>query len=113
MRTPRLHGRSSTRGRPGMPSANYPITIGLVQRDQRRRERIVAQLKKLRDLEVVVALPAPDPELLRQAKPKVVVLHTEAEHADALVIAERAKGALPKAEVILADIRPTFEEIHK
>ena len=87
------------------------ISVALIEDNRLVRDAFTALLNELPDVKVTAAVPSPDPELLRSARPDVVLLDVGLSDHDSLRVAADLKKELPAAKVIVMDLLPVHEDI--
>ena len=92
-----------------MPLSNK-ITVAIIDDNRLVREALSAMLSRLPDIRVI-ASDVPDPAVLAQAKPQVLLLDVGLRDQDSLSVAAALKQSHPDAKIILMDLLPVNEEI--
>jgi DNA-binding NarL/FixJ family response regulator len=87
------------------------ISVALIEDNRLVREGITVLLDQLPDLKVVAATAVGDTALLRELKPRVVLLDLGLRNGDSLRMAERVRKEFPESKVIMMDLLPVHEDI--
>ena len=87
------------------------ITVAIIEDNRLVREGMTDMLNELPDVEVVLASTSFEPEMLRQANPRVVLLDVGLEDQNCLRLAETVQKELADARVIVMDLLPAHEEV--
>lgn len=87
------------------------ITVAIIEDNRMVREGMRDMLNELPDVKVVFAGMGYEPELLKQADPKVVLLDIGLQDTNCLELALTVKKELAAVEVIVMDLLPVHEEI--
>ena len=87
------------------------ISVALIEDNRLVREGIASLLSQLPDLKIVAGASTVDTELLRVAKPQVVLLDIGLGQGDSLRVAEQVKNDFPNSKVIVMDLLPVHEDI--
>jgi DNA-binding NarL/FixJ family response regulator len=87
------------------------ISVALIEDNRLVREGISALLSQLPDFKVVAAGSSGGASLLREVKPRVVLLDPGLRNGDSLGIAESVRKDFPDSKVIVMDLLPVHEEI--
>ncbi len=95
----------------GTMSDTTAISVALIEDNRLVREGIAALLNKLPDFTVVAAASSSNSELLREAKPQVVLLDLGLRNGDSLRVAETVNREFPESKVVVMDLLPVQEEI--
>ena len=88
-----------------------PISIALIEDNRLVREGIAALLNQHPDLNVVAAGSEQHTSLLKEVKPRVVLLDFGLRDGDSLRVAEQVKKDCPETKVIVMDLLPVQEDI--
>ena len=87
------------------------ITVAIIEDNRLVREGMTDMLNELPDVEVVLAATSLEPEVLRRANPRVVLLDVGLEDQNCLRLAETVQKELADARVIVMDLLPAHEEV--
>ena len=87
------------------------ITVAIIEDNRLVREGMTDMLNELPDVEVVLAATSLEPEVLRRANPRVVLLDVGLEDQNCLRLAESVQKELADARVIVMDLLPAHEEV--
>lgn len=88
-----------------------PISIALIEDNRLVREGIAALLNQHPDLNVVAAGSEGHESLLKEVKPRVVLLDFGLRDGDSLRVAELVRKECPESRVIVMDLLPVQEDI--
>ena len=87
------------------------ISVALIEDNRLVRDGLCSLLAKTPDFEVIAALSSVDPEVLRDAKPHVVLLDVGLWDDDSLQVAETIRRECPESRIIIMDLLPVHEDI--
>ena len=87
------------------------ITVAIIEDNRLVREGMTDMLNELPDVEVVLAATSVEPEMLKRANPRVVLLDVGLEDQNCLRLAETVQKELADARVIVMDLLPAHEEV--
>jgi DNA-binding NarL/FixJ family response regulator len=87
------------------------ISVALIEDNRLVREGLSALLNQQPDVRVVVGASSADASLLRDAKPRVILLDLGLRNGDSLRIAAAVTQEFADAKVIVMDLLPAHEEI--
>ena len=87
------------------------ITVAIIEDNRLVREGMTDMLNELPDVEVVLAATSLEPEVLRRANPRVVLLDVGLEDQNCLRLAETVQKELADARVIVMDLLPAHEDV--
>ena len=87
------------------------ITVAIIEDNRLVREGMTVMLNELPDVEVVLAATSVEPDILRQANPRVVLLDVGLEEQNCLRLAETVQKELTESRVIVMDLLPAHEEV--
>lgn len=87
------------------------ITVAIIEDNRLVREGMRDMLNELPDLEVVLAAPSLQSDMLKQANPRVVLLDIGLQDANCLRLAETVQKEMADADVIVMDLVPVHEEL--
>ncbi|MEO8909251.1 MAG: response regulator transcription factor [Gemmatimonadaceae bacterium] len=87
------------------------ISVALIEDNRLVREGMTALLAQTADFKVVAAVPSGKHEILRNAKPQVILLDVGLWDDDSLRVAETVKKESPDSKVIIMDLLPVHEDI--
>jgi DNA-binding NarL/FixJ family response regulator len=88
-----------------------PISIALIEDNRLVREGIAALLNQHPDLSVVAAGSQEHALLLKEVKPRVILLDFGLRDGDSLRVAEQVRKEFPESKVIVMDLLPVQEDI--
>ena len=87
------------------------ITVAIIEDNRLVREGMTDMLNELPDVEVVLAATSVEAAMLREAKPRVVLLDVGLQDRNSLRLAETVQQEMADARVIVMDLLPVHEEI--
>jgi DNA-binding NarL/FixJ family response regulator len=87
------------------------ITVAIIEDNRLVREGMTHMLNELPDFKVVLATTSHDAAMLKQTKPRVVLLDVGLQDKNSLRVAETVKKEIADARVIVMDLLPAHEEI--
>ena len=87
------------------------ITVAIIEDNRLVREGMTEMLNELPDVKVVLAATGLETEMLKDAKPRVVLLDIGLQDTNPLRVAERVRKEMADSEVIVMDLLPVHEEI--
>ena len=87
------------------------ITVAIIEDNRLVREGMTEMLNELPDVKVVLAATGLETEMLKDAKPRVVLLDIGLQDTNPLRVAERVRKEMTDSEVIVMDLLPVHEEI--
>ena len=87
------------------------ITVAIIEDNRLVREGMRDMLNELPDVKVVLAATSIEAELLRETKPRVVLLDVGLQDRNSLRLAETVKKEMADSRVIVMDLLPVHEEI--
>src|SRR3990172_7659359 len=87
------------------------ISVALIEDNRLVREGIAALLGQTGDFKVVAAASTGDAALLRDAKPRVILLDVGLRDNDSLRVAETVRREFPDSKVIIMDLLPVHEDL--
>ena len=94
--------------RSGVPEV---IAVAVIEDNRLVREGITALLNQVPDLRVVAGASSGDLSLLREVRPRVVLLDLGLRNGDSLRVAEKVGREFPESKVIVMDLLPVHEDI--
>ncbi|MGZ3331850.1 MAG: LuxR C-terminal-related transcriptional regulator [Gemmatimonadaceae bacterium] len=87
------------------------ITVAIIEDNRLVREGMRDMLNELPDVKVVLAATSIEAELLKEMKPRVVLLDVGLMNRNSLRLAETVKKEMADSRVIVMDLLPVHEEI--
>jgi DNA-binding NarL/FixJ family response regulator len=87
------------------------ITVAIIEDNRLVREGMTDMLNELPDVKVVLAATSLDSEMLKAAKPRVILLDIGLQDADCLALAETVQKEMADSQVIVMDLLPVHEEL--
>jgi DNA-binding NarL/FixJ family response regulator len=87
------------------------ISVAVIDDNRLVRDGMAAMLNQTEEIEVVVAAPAADVNLLREAQPQVILLDVGLSDNDSLRLAGSVKQEFPDSKVVIMDLLPVHEDI--
>jgi DNA-binding NarL/FixJ family response regulator len=87
------------------------ITVAIIEDNRLVREGMAEMLGQLPDVTVVLAATSFETELLRDAKPQVVLLDIGLQDTNCLQVAETVQSEMQDSRVIVMDLLPVHEEL--
>ena len=87
------------------------VSVALIEDNRLVREGLAALLGQTEDFHVVAAASSADPELLRAARPDVILLDVGLWDDDSLRVATTVRAEYPESRVIIMDLLPVHEDI--
>jgi two-component system, NarL family, response regulator DevR len=87
------------------------ITVAIIEDNRLVREGMTDMLNELPDVRVVLAATTLETEVLKEKKPRVVLLDVGLQDKNSLRVAETVKKVLTDSRVIVMDLLPAHEEI--
>lgn len=87
------------------------ITVAIIEDNRLVREGMTDMLNALPDVKVVLAATSLDSALLKEARPRVVLLDVGLQDKNSLRLAEAVMQDMTDARVIVMDLLPAHEEI--
>jgi DNA-binding NarL/FixJ family response regulator len=87
------------------------ITVAIIEDNRLVREGMTDMLNELPDVKVVLAATSIEAAVLKEKKPRVVLLDVGLQEKDSLRLAEVVKKEMAEARVIVMDLLPVHEEI--
>ena len=87
------------------------ITVAIIEDNRLVREGMTDMLNELPDVKVVLAATGLEAAMLRETKPRVVLLDVGLQDRSSLRVAETVKNELADSRVIVMDLLPAHEEI--
>jgi len=87
------------------------ITVAIIEDNRLVREGMTHMLNELPDFKVVLATTSHESAMLRETKPRVVLLDVGLQDKSSLRVAETVKKEMADCRVIVMDLFPAHEEI--
>lgn len=87
------------------------ITVAIIEDNRLVREGMTDMLNELPDVKVVLAATSLESSMLRDTKPRVVLLDVGLQDRNSLRLAETVKKEMADSRVIVMDLLPVHEEI--
>ena len=87
------------------------ITVAIIEDNRLVREGMTDMLNELEDVKVIFAAPSLDTPLLKEARPRVVLLDLGLQDTNYLDVVQTVRRELADAEVIVMDLLPVHEEL--
>jgi two-component system NarL family response regulator len=87
------------------------ITVAIIEDNRLVREGMADMLNELPDVRVVLAATTLETEVLKEKKPRVVLLDVGLQDKNSLRVAETVKKVMADSRVIVMDLLPAHEEI--
>jgi two-component system, NarL family, nitrate/nitrite response regulator NarL len=87
------------------------ISVALIEDNRLVREGLTAMLSQAGEFRVVAAESRGDPEVLKDARPDVILLDVGLWDDDSLTVAETVRKDHPASKVIIMDLLPVHEDI--
>jgi DNA-binding NarL/FixJ family response regulator len=87
------------------------ITVAIIEDNRLVREGMTQMLNELPDVKVVLAATSLETAMLKEKKPRVVLLDVGLQDKNSLRLAETVKKELADSRVIVMDLLPVHEEI--
>jgi two-component system, NarL family, nitrate/nitrite response regulator NarL len=87
------------------------ISVALIEDNRLVREGLTAMLSQAGEFRVVAAESRGDPEVLKDARPDVILLDVGLWDDDSLSVAETVRKDHPESKVIIMDLLPVHEDI--
>jgi DNA-binding NarL/FixJ family response regulator len=87
------------------------ITVAIIEDNRLVREGMTDMLNELPDVKVVLAATSFESSMLRETKPRVVLLDVGLQDKNSLRLAETVKNEMADSRVIVMDLLPMHEEI--
>jgi DNA-binding NarL/FixJ family response regulator len=87
------------------------ITVAIVEDNRLVREGITSMLNEQPDVQVVLAATSLETEMLKPAKPRVVLLDIGLQDTNCLRLAESMQREMAYSQIIVMDLLPVHEEI--
>jgi DNA-binding NarL/FixJ family response regulator len=87
------------------------ITVAIIEDNRLVREGMTDMLNELPDVKVVLAATSIEAAVLKEKKPRVVLLDVGLQEKDSLRLAEIVKKEMAESRVIVMDLLPVHEEI--
>jgi DNA-binding NarL/FixJ family response regulator len=87
------------------------ITVAIIEDNRLVREGMRDMLNELPDVKVVLAATGLDAAMLKEKKPRVVLLDVGLQDKNSLRLAETVKNEMADSRVIVMDLLPMHEEI--
>jgi DNA-binding NarL/FixJ family response regulator len=87
------------------------ITVAIIEDNRLVREGMTDMLNELPDVKVVLAATSLDASMLKETKPRVVLLDVGLQDRNSLRLAESLKKEMADSRVIVMDLLPMHEEI--
>jgi DNA-binding NarL/FixJ family response regulator len=87
------------------------ITVAIIEDNRLVREGMTDMLNELPDVKVVLAATSLDSSMLKETKPRVVLLDVGLQDKNSLRLAESLKKEMADSRVIVMDLLPVHEEI--
>ena len=94
-----------------MPTGTRVITVAIIEDNRLVREGMTEMLNGLPDVEVVLAATSLKTTMLKDAKPRVVLLDIGLQDTNSLRLAEAMRREIADAHVIVMDLLPAHEEL--
>jgi len=87
------------------------ITVAIIEDNRLVREGMTDMLNELPDVKVVLAATSLESSMLRDTKPRVILLDVGLQDRNSLRLAETVKKEMADSRVIVMDLLPMHEEI--
>lgn len=87
------------------------ITVAIIEDNRLVREGMTEMLNELDDVKVIFAAPSLDAPLLKEARPRVVLLDLGLQDTNYLDVVQTVRRELAESEVIVMDLLPVHEEL--
>ena len=87
------------------------ITVAIIEDNRLVREGMTQMLNELPDVKVVLAATSLESSMLKETKPRVVLLDVGLQDKNSLRLAESLKNEMTESRVIVMDLLPVHEEI--
>lgn len=87
------------------------ITVAIIEDNRLVREGIALMLDDVPDVQVVLAATTLEVEILKEAKPRVVLVDIGLQDTNCLHVAETVRREMVGSEIIVMDLLPVHEEI--
>jgi DNA-binding NarL/FixJ family response regulator len=87
------------------------ITVAIIEDNRLVREGMTDMLNELPDVRVVLAATSLEAAMLKETKPRVVLLDVGLQDKNSLRLAETVKKEMAESRVIVMDLLPMHEEI--